>query len=301
VSTRGAGQTGSLPAFLKKRIACGNAAGRVRKAVSSLTTICEEGRCPNRSECFASGTATFLIMGPSCTRACGYCSVEKGAVQPLDAREPVRVAEAVRELGLRYAVITSVTRDDLPDGGLDHYVVTVSAIREASPACEIEVLVPDFVQLEDRVGTIDRLLANGIAVFNHNIETVKELFPVVRPQASYEWSLELLSYAARLSSVYGYSVKSGFMVGLGESDAQVQNLLRDLADAGVDIVTIGQYLRPTRAHRPPARYVTPEEFETYAAYAREAGIAHVVSGPFVRSSYHAREVRAAVVSLRGRE
>lgn len=289
----------SLPGFLKRPIASGGHFGTVRAATAALHTICEEGRCPNRAECYASGTATFLIMGPSCTRRCAYCSVAKGAPAPLDANEPARVAESVHALGLSYAVVTSVTRDDLPDGGIAHFVRTVHAIRGRVPGCEVEVLVPDFMNVPDALDALDALFAAGIAVFNHNVETVPRLFPAIRPGADYEHSLELLARAARRKRGSGFAVKSGFMVGLGESDEEVHDVLRDLAGAGVDVVTVGQYFRPSRAHLPPSRYVEPARFDEYERWGRALGIARVVAGPYVRSSYHARETRAAVSGAKG--
>lgn len=250
-----------------------------------LHTVCQSARCPNLGECYASGTATFLIMGEVCTRDCRFCAVPHGVPGPLDTGEPERVAQAAAELGLRYVVITSVTRDDLPDGGAGHFAATVQAVRAALPTAQVEVLIPDF---GGQVASVERVLAAGPDVVNHNLETVRRLQPTVRPQASYATSLGVLRCARDL----GARTKSGLMVGLGETEQEIREAFRDLATVGVQILTVGQYLQPTRRHLPVQRYVPPEEFTRYEDWGREEGIRHVFAGPFVRSSYRAAESAA---------
>lgn len=251
-------------------------------------TVCEEAHCPNVGECFSSGTATFMILGDVCTRDCRFCAVAHGAPEPPDPEEPQRVAEAAARLGLDYVVITCVTRDDLPDGGAQQFVRTVEALRARLPEVEVEILTSDFGGAREPLAAV---LASQPTVFNHNVETVRRLQAEVRPQANYDRSLNVLRTAA---AAYAPElvVKSGLMVGLGETAGEVDETLQDLAEAGCGIVTIGQYLRPSPAHLPVARYVPPSEFEGY----REMGLRHriqeVVSGPFVRSSYHAAEAAA---------
>ena len=255
-----------------------------------LHTVCEEASCPNLGECFAHGTATFMIMGALCTRRCPFCDVAHGRPKPLDVEEPARLAEAVRLMQLRYVVVTSVDRDDLRDGGAAHFAACISAIREASPATRIEVLVPDFRgRMEPALAALQ---ATPPDVFNHNLETVPRLYPSVRPGADYAWSLELIRRTkAALPEV---PTKSGVMLGLGEEIDEVHAVLRDLRAHDCDMVTIGQYLQPSRSHLPVARFVTPEEFEALAEYARGLGFVNVASGPLVRSSYHAdRQAHAA--------
>jgi lipoic acid synthetase len=258
---------------------------RVLLREEQLTTVCEEARCPNLGECFARGTATFMLLGDRCTRRCGYCSVATARPLPPDPNEPARVAAAAARLRLRHVVLTSVARDDLDDGGAAHFRATVEEIRRRLPETRVEVLVPDFKVDERAFATI---LETRPDVLNHNIESVPRLFPRVRPQGSYERSLELLRAARRASP--GQVTKSGFMVGLGEADDEIEALLRDLRSACVDIVTMGQYLRPTRQHLPVERYLPPEEFRRLAAAARAMGFPTVYSGVFVRSSYNAQEV-----------
>jgi lipoic acid synthetase len=252
-----------------------------------LATVCESARCPNRGECFGAGTATFLILGERCTRRCGFCAVAKGAPAPPDPAEPQAVAAAVRRLGLGYAVVTSVTRDDLPDGGAGQFAATIRAIREAAPGVPVEVLVPDFA---GAAGALETVLAAGPAVLNHNLETVPRLYPRVRPAAEYGRSLALLRGA--VAAAPGIPAKSGLMVGLGEQFDEVVGVMRDLAAAGVSALTVGQYLQPTLASLPVERYWHPEEFAALAAAGRAAGIARVSAGPLVRSSYRARELQA---------
>src|SRR5262245_31646984 len=250
-----------------------------------LNTVCEEARCPNLSECFARGTATFMLLGDRCTRRCGYCSVQTARPLPPDPEEPRRVAEAAARMGLRYVVLTSVARDDLDDGGAAHFAHTVRAVRQALPGARVEVLTPDFKGPRDALAAV---LAARPDVFNHNIETVPRLFPDVRGQGSYARSLELLASARALRP--GQVTKSGLIAGMGETDAEILDVLRDLRRAGVEIVTLGQYLRPTRDHLPVGRYVSPAGFEALAAEARALGFPTVYSGVFVRSSFNAEEV-----------
>jgi lipoic acid synthetase len=260
---------------------------RVLLREGALTTVCEEARCPNLGECFSRGTATFMLLGDRCTRRCGYCSVATARPDPPDPGEPGRVAAAACRLGLRYVVLTAVARDDLRDGGAAHWAATVTALREALPAAQVEVLTPDFRGDEAALRTV---LAAAPHVFNHNIELAPRLFPLHRPQGDYERSLGVLRAAKRLRP--GQVTKSGLMVGLGETDAEVRAVLADLRASGVDIVTIGQYLRPSREHAPVERYVTPQGFADLEASARGLGFPTVYSGVFVRSSFNADEVAA---------
>jgi lipoic acid synthetase len=276
-----------LPEWARKRGSLGSAARPVRVLLrqQQLNTVCEEARCPNLGECFARGTATFMLLGDRCTRRCGYCAVDTARPEPLDPAEPARVAEAAARLRLRYVVLTSVDRDDLPDGGASQFAATTLAVRAALPSAAVEVLTPDFKG--DREALLAVLEASP-AVFNHNIETVPRLFPRLRPQGRYALSLELLRAAKELRPAQ--ATKSGLMVGLGERDGEIEPVLRDLRAAGVDTVTIGQYLRPTRRHAPVDRYVTPDEFRAYEAAARSLGFERVYSGVFVRSSFNAEEL-----------
>lgn len=272
------------PPWLKKRIPCGQDLSRVKSILSQtrLHTVCEEARCPNLGECFSQGTATFLILGRICTRNCGFCAVEHGSPFPLNDEEPKQVALAVKRMGLRYVVITSVTRDDLPDGGAEVYAKTIQAIREVDRSIRIEVLIPDF---EGDLLALRKVLSQEPDVLNHNVETIARLYPRVRPQAEYARSLALLK-RAKLEAP-STLIKSGFMVGLGEEPEEVKHLLKDLRSAGCDLVTIGQYLQPRPDRLPVVRYIPPEEFESYRAMAEAMGFRGVASGPFVRSSFHA--------------
>jgi lipoic acid synthetase len=251
-----------------------------------LHTVCEEADCPNIHECYGAGTATFLIMGDVCTRHCGFCAVKKGVPLPLDPEEPRRVAAAVKDLRLRHAVITSVDRDDLPDGGAAHIARTVTAIRAGAPSCRIELLTPDFAGDEQALETV---FASRPDIFGFNLETVGRLHRRVRPDTSYAVSLDVLRYAARRKETFGHLVKSGFMLGLGETDADIRSTLEDLAQIPCDLVTIGQYLAPTRRHLPVKRYVPPEEFAAWKREGERLGIGRVYAGPLVRSSYHAED------------
>lgn len=257
-----------------------------------IHTICEEGRCPNRAECYSQGTATFLLMGPTCTRACGFCQVDKGhAPMPLDPEEPEKVAESVALLGLRYVVLTSVARDDLPDQGAGWFVATMAAIRQRCPNTQIEVLTPDFwggsqpqMAQRQRIATV---VAARPACFNHNIETVRRLQGPVRRGAKYDRSLEVLRQVKAVNPEI--PTKSGLMVGHGETLEELETAMLDLRSVDCDRLTIGQYMRPSLAHLPVQKYWTPEEFDQLGAIARSLGFSHVRSGPLVRSSYHAGE------------
>jgi len=253
-----------------------------------LETVCSSAKCPNRLECWSQRTATFMILGNVCTRPCGFCSVPRGKTEELEADEPARVAEAAKRLGLKHVVITSVTRDDLPDGGADHFRKTVTAVRAATGAT-IEVLVPDFIGKE---GALEGLLESRPEVFNHNTETVPRLYREVRGRKSvYAWTLELLVRAKRIMPEI--KTKSGLMLGLGETREELLDVFADLLDHEVDYLTLGQYLQPTADSLPVERYVPPEEFEELGAIARSLGFRKVASGPLVRSSYHARDMAEA--------
>jgi len=269
------------PSWLKVRGFGGAGFNRVSSLISdlSLKTVCQEANCPNRGECFNRGTAVFLIMGPNCTRNCRFCDVKSGLPCELDADEPRRVAEASRRLELRHVVITSVTRDDLHDGGAAHFAATVTEVRRALPQATIEVLTPDFRGREE---ALEIVIKSNPDVFNHNIETVPSLYSQVRPGADYVRSLSLLK---RASLYEGLLVKSGLMVGLGETRPELYEVFQNLADNGVSLLTIGQYLAPSPLHFPVVRFVPPEEFDEYRYAAEGAGIASVFSGPLVRSSY----------------
>lgn len=250
-----------------------------------LTTVCEEAKCPNLFECWADRTATFMLMGEVCTRHCGFCAVAKGDVAPLDPREPQNVAEAVERLKLSHAVITSVNRDDLPDGGARHFAATIDAIRQRTPGCQIETLVPDFGGSSE---ALDLVLAAAPEVLNHNVETVPRLYKRVRHGSDFQRSLDVLGRAARARGGLIQRTKSGVMVGLGESREELRETFAALRGADVDVLTVGQYLQPTNKHLPIERWVTPAEFAEMRSEALEMGFLHVESGPFVRSSYHAK-------------
>jgi lipoic acid synthetase len=257
-----------------------------RLADLKLATVCQSAQCPNLGECFAKGTATFMIMGTRCTRRCRFCAVDKGSPAPLDVGEPRRIALAVRRMGLKHAVVTSVTRDDLPDGGAAHFAKTIRQIHKQCPGVSVEVLVPDF---GGAISSFDAVCEAGPQVFNHNIETVPRLYASIRPGADYRRSLGILAYAAGR----GLITKSGLMLGLGEAEEEINNLIWDLKKAGCQLLTIGQYLAPSKDHAPMVRYIPPEAFERWAEIAREMGFAAVASGPLVRSSYRAGEMKAA--------
>ena len=252
----------------------------------SLDTVCRQAMCPNLGHCFQRGTATFLILGNQCTRSCRYCAIEhsEGVPAEPDANEPQRLAEAAAEMGLRYVVITSVTRDDLEDGGAGHFAKTVEAVKKKIPASRIEVLTPDF---RGSSYALKVIADAGPDVFNHNLETVKRLFPDVRPEASYRMSLEVLELYGKLTP--STPIKSGLMLGLGEADTEIRNALGDLREKGVSMLTLGQYLQPSRMHWPVERYVTPDEFDAWKDEAISMGFVSVASAPLVRSSFHADE------------
>jgi len=278
-----------LPAWLRRPIARGGEYQAVDALLGELqlSTVCREAKCPNRGECFASGTATFLIAGDACTRGCRFCAVETRTPAPLDPDEPSRVAQAVARLGLRHAVVTMVTRDDCPDGASGHVVATIEAIRAVSPDTAVEVLVSDFGGSGEAV---DAVVDARPDVFNHNLETVPRLYASVRPGAAYERSLQVLARAK--TRVPEMPTKSGLMLGLGESHDEVLAVMRDLREVGCDLLTLGQYLRPSAAHLPVAEFVEPAEFAALAREGRRMGFSGVASAPFVRSSYHAAELAA---------
>lgn len=270
------------PPWLVQRVRAGGTSSTVIQLLRelNLNTVCESAHCPNMGECFHDGTATFLILGAVCTRKCVFCAVPKGIPSSIDPTEPERIAQAVSSLPIDHVVITSVTRDDLPDGGAQHFASCVSTIRERNPCVSIELLVPDFYGDSH---ALDIILAAAPTVLNHNIETVPRLYETIRPASHYLRSLSLLRSAARR----GLMVKSGLMVGLGETAAEVTQVLSDLRHAGVSIVTVGQYLRPSPGHIPVASYVTPAQFQSYADIGYALGLKKVIAGPLVRSSYHA--------------
>lgn len=284
----------SLPTWLKRPIGKASEISSVQKIIKKrgIHTICEEGRCPNRGECYANSTATFLLMGQTCTRACAFCQVEKGhAPMVLDPEEPSKVAEAVSLLGLRYVVLTSVARDDLADGGAGWFVKVISAVREANPQTLIEVLTPDFwsgkgkeITQKERVATV---VAAKPACYNHNLETVARLQAPVRRGAQYDRSLRVLQWVKQLNP--NIPTKSGLMLGLGETKAEIIATMQDLRAIDVDRLTLGQYMRPSLAHLPVEKYWTPQEFTELGEIARSLGFSHVRSAPLVRSSYHAGE------------
>jgi len=273
------------PPWIRSQWPCGPEIASIKKKLrqNKLATVCEEAACPNLGECFGCGTATFMIMGNTCTRNCRFCNVSPGSPQPLDADEPTKLADTVSQMNLKYAVITSVTRDDLPDGGATHFAACIKAIRKQNPKVEIEILTPDFRHCMD-----DALEILGTALsdtFNHNIETVPSLYQTVRPQADYQTSLTLLKkHKDQFPEV---PTKSGLMLGLGETTEEIEATLHDLRAHNVDKLTLGQYLQPTKEHLPVTRYVTPLEFSNLAKLARELGFKNVASAPLVRSSYHA--------------
>jgi lipoyl synthase len=276
-----------FPPWLRQKIPSCGSFEKTRGILESLAldTVCRGARCPNRARCFARGTAAFLLLGPSCTRRCAFCAIDHGPPSPPDPSEPLRVAQAVKRMELSYAVATSVTRDDLPDGGAAHFAATVRAIRAEAPGASVEVLTPDFRGDAEAVRTVS---SSGPDVYNHNVETVPSLYASVRPQADYRRSLEVLSRAK--AAAPSLLTKSGLMLGLGESEGEVLEVLRDLRAAGCDLVTIGQYLKPASGCLEVVRYVPPEEFDAWAVRAKGLGFRDVASAPFVRSSYRAEEL-----------
>ena len=275
-----------LPEFLKRPIIDTDKTRTVRKILKSncLNTVCEGARCPNKNECYSNHTATFLIMGSVCTRNCRYCNISCQRPEPLDENEPLHVAQAVKDLGLKYAVITSVTRDDLPDGGANHFAKCINEIRKISPNTKIEILTPDFKGNEESLNTIIKAHPD---VFNHNIETARDIFKTARPQGNYDTSLRVLKYVKENSDI---KTKSGFMIGLGEDIEQIKQTITDLYSVNCDILTIGQYIQPSKEHLPVAKYYNPEEYEELKDIAKNIGIKYFQIGPLVRSSYRAAEL-----------
>jgi len=287
--TGSAGSTKNVkkPEWLRARYSCCPEVDSIRRILrdNRLHTVCEEATCPNLGECFRQGTATFLILGDTCTRNCPFCDVNHGVPLPPDADEPAGLARAVAAMKLRYVVITSVTRDDLPDGGAGQYAGCISTLRSENPHVRIEILVPDFRGSEAEALGI--LSANSPDVFNHNLETVRRLYPRVRPSANYASSLELLRRYKTMNAAV--PTKSGIMLGFGETREEVYEAMQDLRDAGCDMLTLGQYLRPSSRHLPVERYVPPEEFSEYREVGLTMGFSHIEAGPLVRSSYHAAQ------------
>ncbi|WP_413174533.1 lipoyl synthase [Anabaena azotica] len=285
----------AMPSWLRRSIGKASEISTVQRIIKQrqLHTICEEGRCPNRGECYAQKTATFLLMGPTCTRSCAFCQVDKGhAPMPVDVEEPQKVAEAVQLLGLRYVVLTSVARDDLDDGGAGHFVKTMETIRQINPETQIEVLTPDFwggagVGETGQKRRIEMIVTAQPACFNHNVETVRRLTGPVRRGAKYDRSLSVLATVKTINAAI--PTKSGLMLGHGETREEVIETMADLLAVGCDRLTLGQYMRPSLEHLPVQKYWTPEEFDELGKIAKDMGFNHVRSGPLVRSSYHAGE------------
>lgn len=275
-----------LPDYLKRPIIDTEKTRTVRKILKTkcLNTVCENARCPNKNECYTKNTATFLIMGGNCTRNCKYCNISCAKPEPLDLEEPKHIAEAVKALGLKYAVITSVTRDDLPDGGAEHFANCIYEIRKLCPDTKIEILTPDFKGNKE---SLDKIIKAHPDVFNHNIEAVKDIFKTVRPQGDYDCSINVLKYIKENSDI---KTKSGLIIGLGETFEQIEQTLTDLKSAGCDIVTIGQYIQPSKQHFKVAKYYIPEEYDELKSLAKKAGIRNYQIGPLVRSSYRASEL-----------
>jgi lipoic acid synthetase len=284
-----------LPEWLRIKLPTSDTFSQTRNLLQNLRlhTVCESAKCPNHWECWSKGTATFMIAGDRCTRACGFCAVTTAKPFALEADEPARVAEATRRLKLNHVVITAVARDDLADGGATHFRTTIAAVRTANPGILIEVLTPDF---NDRDAAIDIVLSANPHIFNHNLETVRRLTPSVRSRATYERSLSVLGKvkAKRGDSIY---TKSGIMLGLGETEAEILTAMEDLRQVGCDILTLGQYLQPTRAHLPVVEFIDPTRFNEYGKRAKEMGFVHTASGPLVRSSYHADDFPLASATV----
>lgn len=279
--------TSLFPPYLRKRHILSGRNRQVERLLSSLnlSTVCQSARCPNRNECFGCGTAAFLLLGEQCTRSCRFCAVKKGLPSPPDPSEPHRVAEAVARMDLRHVVLTSVTRDDLDDGGAHHFMKTILAVRERLPDATIEALVPDF---NGSTSSLDTVLSAEPDVLNHNIETVQRLYPVLRPEADYSTSLKLIRYVKERAP--DVITKSGMMLGMGEKRSEVIQAITDLWDSRCDVLTLGQYLAPSRAHYPVGEFITPEIFLEYRDIALEMGFRSVSAAPFVRSSYHAADI-----------
>lgn len=281
------------PKWIRAKVPSGNRVNAIKKALREhgLYSVCEEAACPNLGECFNNGTATFMIMGDICTRRCPFCDVAHGRPNPLDKDEPQKLADTIKDMKLRYVVITSVDRDDLRDGGADHFAQCISAVREKNPTIQVEVLVPDF---RGRMDIAVNILAQTPPdVFNHNLETVPRLYKKARPGSDYQWSLDLLK---RYKDAHpDIPTKSGLMLGLGESNEETLAVMRDLRAHGCNMLTLGQYLQPSQGHLAVERYVTPEEFDELAKLGNEMGFSHVASGPMVRSSYHADQQASGVI------
>lgn len=272
-----------LPEYLKRPIIDTDKTRTVRKILKAncLNTVCENARCPNKNECYTKHTATFLIMGGVCTRNCKYCNISCQKPEPLDVDEPKHIAKAVKDLGLKYAVITSVTRDDLPDGGAEHFAKCIEEIRKISPDTKIEILTPDF---KGNIEFLNTIIKAHPDVFNHNIEAVRRIFKTVRPQGNYDVSLSVLKYIKENSDI---KTKSGLIIGLGENFEQIKETFEDLYNVGCDILTVGQYIQPSKEHYPVGKYYKPEEYEELKKLATSVGIKHSQIGPLVRSSYNA--------------
>ena len=279
------------PEWLRVKLPTGEPYKRVKAILDehNLHTVCESAACPNRGECWSKATATFMILGNICTRSCGFCNVITGRPTELDLDEPARVADAIAKLNLKYAVITSVNRDELKDGGASVWAETISQVRQSSPATKIEVLIPDFC---GNWQALDAVIAVKPDVLNHNIETVPRLYRQVRPQGNFERSLELLARAKHA----GLVTKSGMMLGLGEDEGEVLGVMKRWREAGCDLITLGQYMQPTENHLPVAKYVEPSVFEKFRVVGMDMGFANVFSGPLVRSSYHADEQSAVLIA-----
>ena len=271
---------GRIPEWIKMKVPGGENYVRLKRATVSVHTVCLEAKCPNIGECFCGGSAAFLILGESCTRSCRYCAVRHGQPMPVDHSEPVRIADAVAELGLSFAVVTSVTRDDLDDGGASHFAACVAEIRRKIPSCGIELLIPDF---SGKSGALERIFESRPDIINHNIETTRTMFAELRPQGDYDLSLSVLRRIAEA----GFPAKSGLMIGFGETPDDIERTMDDLLHSGCSMLTIGQYLRSHKEGFPVAKYYTPDEFNSIAEKAKLMGFRHVLSGPLVRSSYHA--------------
>ncbi len=277
------------PSWLRRKLPSGPRYEQIRAMIDKgqLHTVCQEANCPNQFECFSARTATFLILGATCTRNCRFCNIADGRPGPVDADEPRRVADAAARMNLRYVVVTSVTRDDLEDGGAGHFAATIGALREKIAGVQVEVLIPDF---QGARSSLETVLAAHPDVLNHNMETVRRLYPDVRPQADYDRSLGLLSRVKRIDPAI--PAKSGIMLGLGETEEEVRQTIADVYRTGCRMLTIGQYLQPTPGHLPVVDFIPPEEFERWRQFALKTGFNKVASGPFVRSSYHAGEMFA---------
>lgn len=275
------------PAWLRRKLPSGPEYEQIRSMIDKgqLHTVCQEANCPNQFECFSARTATFLILGATCTRDCRFCNIEGGRPKPPDPDEPRRVADAAGRMNLRYVVVTSVTRDDLQDGGAGHFAATIGALREGIPGVRVEVLIPDFQGVQSSLETV---LAARPDVLNHNMETIRRLYATVRPQADYDRSLELLARVGKIDP--SIPAKSGIMLGLGEAEKEVEETISDIHRTGCRMLTIGQYLQPTAGHLPVVDFITPEAFQRWRKMAKKTGFEKVASGPFVRSSYHAGEM-----------